>query len=242
MNAPIITASAHTHMGPQPPDYDGEWATHTVQVHGFESLSRGISFDSPEFLLLGNQWCLELYPDGYAEEGKVSLFLWNKSNKSTEIDLGFSVNDGNEKQVIYERSAGPQHFAPVGTINSAMIYNVATRSDVISSLVNGALVIAVHIKLATPTKSVPPPFIPENPSACKIIQGLFLNDKSADIVFEVGGVEKPKNNAMKAAKPAPVLFPAHRCIVENCSSVFADLCESHGDSTTHIQINDVSVT
>ena len=145
MNAPIITASAHTHMGPQPPDYDGEWATHTVQVHGFESLSRGISFDSPEFLLLGNQWCLELYPDGYAEEGKVSLFLWNKSNKSTEIDLGFSVNDGNEKQVIYERSAGPQHFAPVGTINSAMIYNVATRSDVISSLVNGALVIAVHI-------------------------------------------------------------------------------------------------
>jgi hypothetical protein len=99
------------------------------------------------------------------------------------------------------------------------------------------LVIEVRIKLATPTKSVPPPFIPENPVA-KMIQGVFLNDKYSDIVFEV--VEgKGKNSAMKVAKTAPVTFPAHRVIVENCSSIFADLCESHNDSaTTPIQIND----
>jgi hypothetical protein len=34
--------------------------------------------------------------------------------------------------------------------------------------------------------SIPPPFIPENPSACKIIQGLFMDAKYSDIVFEVG--------------------------------------------------------
>ena len=92
-----------------------------------------------------------------------------------------------------------------------------------SSLVDGTLVIEVHMKLATPTKSVPPPFIPENPSACKMIQGLFMNDKSANIVFEVGG-NKGKDNATKVAKTAPVLFKAHRVIVENCSSIFAHLC------------------
>jgi hypothetical protein len=92
-----------------------------------------------------------------------------------------------------------------------------------------------------PEKSSPPPFIPENPSACKIIQGLFLNDDSADIMFKVGGDEKLKDNAMKIAKTEPITFPAHRLIVENCSRIFAELCESNGDDrTTPIQITGVS--
>jgi len=91
--------------------------------------------------------------------------------------------------------------------------------------------------MAEPTKSVPPPFIPENPLT-KMIQGLFLNDKYSDIVFEVGGDQR-KDNAKKVAKTAPVSFPAHRLIVENCSSIFAELCELHDDCTT-IQINDVT--
>jgi speckle-type POZ protein len=68
-----------------------------------------------------------------------------------------------------------------------------------------------------------------------------MNDKSADIVFEVGG-NKVKDNAMKVAKTEPVLFPAHRCIVENCSIIFAELCESNGeDKTTPISISGVSL-
>ena len=106
-----------------------------------------------------------------------------------------------------------------------------------SSLVDGALIIEVHVRLAKPTKSVPPPFIPENPVA-KMIQGLFLDEKSSDIIFEVAE-DKGKNSAMKVAKTAPVSFPAHRLIMENCSSIFAELCESHNDSTRQIQINDV---
>ncbi len=53
-------------------------------------------------------------------------------------------------------------------------------------------------------------------------------------------MEKPKNNAMKVAKTAPVSYPAHQCIVENCSSIFANLCESHSDGTTLIEITDVT--
>jgi hypothetical protein len=191
-------------------------------------------------MLLGNQWRLELFPGGYgdAEEGMVSLYLGNRSNKAIDIDFGFSINDGNGKQVAYERSDGPQHFVPVGTDDEWGFRNFAKRSILMRSLVNGTLIIEVRMKLATPTKSVPPPFILENPVA-KMIQGLFLDEKSSDIIFKV--VEgKGKNSAIKAAKTTPVTFPAHRLIVENSSTVLADLCGSHDDSTTPIQINDVS--
>ena len=53
------------------------------------------------------------------------------------------------------------------------------------NLVEGALVIEVHMKLIDPPTAFPP-FVPEN-SSCKIIQGLFMDEESADIVFEVGG-------------------------------------------------------
>ena len=71
-----------------------------------------------------------------------------------------------------------------------------------------------------------------------MIQGLFLDEKSSDIVFEVAE-GKGKNSATKVSKTTPLLFPAHRVIIENCSSILAELCESHDDNTRQIQINDV---
>jgi hypothetical protein len=95
------------------------------------------------------------------------------------------------------------------------------------------------MKLSIPVTYTPPPVIPMNP-LLNMIQGLFLDEKTADIVFEVGGGNS-KNNAMKMAKIEPIRFPAHRLIVSNCSSIFADLCISEeGDDRTHIiEINDV---
>jgi hypothetical protein len=81
------------------------------------------------------------------------------------------------------------------------------------------------MKLTKPTNSVPPSIISENPAA-KMIQGLFLNNKSRE--------EQPKNDEESMIL---VTFPAHSVIVENCST---DLCESHNNSAiSHIQINDV---
>jgi hypothetical protein len=192
---------------------------------------------------MGNQWRVRVFPGGSANavEGMVSLCLDNMSNKAIEIDYGFSVSDGNGKQVAYEQSGTPCNFAPVDTddISRRGWPNFAKRSKLLSSLVNGALVIDVHIRLAKPTKSVPPPFIPENPSACKTVQGVFLDEKYSDIAFEVGDDQR-KDNAMKVAKIARERFPAHRVIVSKCSSILAELCESHNDDTTHIQINDVT--
>jgi hypothetical protein len=188
-----------------------------------------------------------MYPGGGdddAAEGMMSIDLHNRSNKAIEIDFGFSVNDENGKQVAYKRTATPCNFAPLGDDDDDDydddywgFTNFAKRSKLLSSLVDATLVIEVRMRLSVPTKSVPPPFIPENPLT-KMIQGLFLDEKSSDIIFEVAE-DKGKNSAMKVAKTAPVSFPAHRVIIENCSSIFAELCESHDDNTRQIQIIDV---
>ena len=164
--------------------------------------------------------------------GDPRLMEYGNNAIEIEIDYGFSFNDRNGKQVAYKRSARSRIFWPVDTGIKARwgFTDFPKRSKVTSSLINGTLVIEVHMRLLVPEKSSPSPFIPENPSACKIIQGLFMNDKSADIVFEVGG-NKVKDNAMKVAKTELVLFPAHRCIVENCSSILADMCASRGGDT-----------
>jgi hypothetical protein len=235
-------------MGTPPPGYNEEWVIHTIHCHGFGSLpsaEEGVEADDfvdlPEFMLLGNQWSLEICPGGYvhADEGMVSIFLCNKSNKAIDIDYGLSVSDGRGKRVAYKRSATPCNFDPVGGADDHRGFtNFASRLKLLSSLVNGTLIIEVHMRLVTPTKSVPPPYIPENP-VIEMIQGLFLDEKYSDIIFEVAE-GKGKNSAMKVAKTAPVSFPAHRLIMENCSSIFAELCESHGDGTTLVQINDVT--
>jgi hypothetical protein len=41
------------------------------------------------------------------------------------------------------------------------------------------------------TRTAPPTFIPENPSACQLIRNLFMDEKSADVVIQV--IEKPES-------------------------------------------------
>jgi hypothetical protein len=167
----------------------------------------------------------------------VSLYLWDMSSEEeeeVEFEYSLSIIDGSGKIVAYKHKEDSRNWG---------WENFAKRSLLLNSLVDGTLVIEVRARLLVPEKFAPSPFLPENPSACKIIQGLFMNDKSADIVFEVGGEEKSKDNAMTVAKTEPVLFPAHRCIVENCSSILADMCASRGGNTgesSPIEISDVS--
>ena len=206
----------------------------TTKVHfdGFAGLpaQRNEHIQSEEFTCLGNNWCLQIYPGGDAdeEEGMVSVFLCNMSKKRVNICFGFSVEDCAEFKVA------SSIFEPVGEAGCSLGTRKFVRSKVIDSLVDGTLVIEVHMKLVDRTK----PFIPENPS-CKIIQGMFLDEEFADIMFEVGG-QQSKSNARKKAKNSSVTFPAHRLIVRKCSSTLADLCGSAGDKTTPIQIPDVS--
>ena len=115
--------SSHAHVGTSPPDYHQEWVTHTVHVHGFGSLpsEQGEFVDSPEFMLLGNEWRLAIYPGGDddADEGMVTLYLFNESDKAIEIDYGFSVNDGNGKQVVDHRTKTQINFPTIMVVETS---------------------------------------------------------------------------------------------------------------------------
>jgi speckle-type POZ protein len=65
-------------------------------------------------------------------------------------------------------------------------------------------------------------FVPKNPLN-KLIQGMFLNEDTADICFEVSSAEKTFIfGTTKKAKPSD-LFHAHSQILKNCAPMLADL-------------------
>jgi hypothetical protein len=116
----------------------------------------------------------------------------------------------------------------------------ATKAKFMSSLVHGTLVIEVQMRLAESAQSLLPAFVPENPNAnCHILRGLFLNEKYADVVFEVEG---DNNNSEMMEETAITSFPAHRFVLESCPNALSDLCEAGGGMTgvITIQISGVS--
>ena len=215
MDAPLIS-SALTQVGTTP-----QWAMHTVLINGFASLSTelGVPFNSPGFMLLGNQWTLQIYPGGdpSGDNRMVYLELRNMSDKGITIERSFSVIDGDGQQVAFAKSY-PRYFDPV----CAYGYPLETHSTLMQSLdEEGTLAIQVRMRLPVP--STRPYFILKNPSSCNVIQELHLDEKYSDVLFKVG--EK--------------VFPAHRNIVTSRSQLLADLCESV-DGMNPIQIDNVS--
>lgn len=58
-----------------------------------------------------------------------------------------------------------------------------------------------------------PTFIPDNPSASKFVQDLFMDEDCADVVFEVSGMGA--KNQLKESKTSPAKFHAHKLILKN---------------------------
>ena len=77
-------------------------------------------------------------------------------------------------------------------------------------------------------------FVPENPSECKLIQSMFMDKTTADVVFVV---ETP---AMRMIAKPPETFHAHRIILERSAPVMAGLCGAGGgDGKATVSITDV---
>jgi hypothetical protein len=222
MNAPTL---ASVHLGTPPKGYQ-EWATTKVHIHGFADLTavRNVPVASSEFMALGSPWCLGLFPGGHGDggEGWVAIYLRNRSNKSIDMNVGFSIKDGNGKQIANIQSS-THTFGPRGNplCSLAGWSNFAKRSKLLNALVDGTLVVEVHMKSPTPIKATLPQFIPENPFCNNMLQ-LFNDDEYSDIVFSVGE-HQPKNNSEKVAKIAPVTFHAHSLILTACSAVLCGI-------------------
>jgi hypothetical protein len=93
-----------------------------------------------------------------------------------------------------------------------------------NNLIMGTLVVEVRMK-RRPEFS----FIPQNPSVCKTVQGLFMDKDTADVVFEVG--DNQNTDTLIHAKT----FVAHSLILKKAAPLLAEICgTADAPSTVHI--------
>ena len=83
-------------------------------------------------------------------------------------------------------------------------------------------------------------FVPTNPFN-KFMLELFMDEESADVVFEVGGEQQTKGSRRKRAKTATTNFHAHRLVLQKCAPTLYDMCRGSdgGGGVTTISITDV---
>jgi hypothetical protein len=247
-------AAQHTaavHVGTPPPDFR-EWSRTYLYYHSFVDLPAERSNDQPEgglrnFTWGGLKWCVLLFPGGMdfeelVDEGMASIALVSCSRHPVSVEYGFSFKDSTGREVGGGASRVKQ-FAPQvegDSDNTDLVPNFAKRSTLLKSLANGTLVIEFRMRPQGPTK--PPPFIPENPSECKIIQRMFMDKGSSDIVIEVDE-QQAKDESMVVDITSPVIFHAHRFILQKCSTPLYEMCGLGEDiSNSIIQITNISPT
>ena len=240
-------AAQHTvavHVGTPPPDFR-EWSRTNLYYHGFADLSVGTN---QNFTCGGLLWRVRVgFPGGMdrenVDERMASIILFCEAHEPLNIEYGFSFKDNTGREVGGGASRTKQ-FGPVVDDNVELLFdwvpNFAKRSTLLKSLANGTLVIEFRMRPQDPTK--PSPFIPENPSKCKIIQSMFMDEGSSDIVIEVDE-QQAKDNSIKMERISPVIFHAHRFILQKCSTPLYDMCELGEDTNNPtIRITDVSPT
>ena len=191
----------------------GEGGTTTVYFPGFADLSTptGSYVQSPRFCCLGQEWHVRLYPHGWCadnvEHASVSLSTTVVPNNYTiKVVFQLSVKD----RVIFQTQEFNSYNGECGT------GKFLKRDKVLAYLDDGVLAIEVKMKLF----NNPPPYIPVNPSACKTIQDLFMDEEYADVVLEVGGEECVSTGRNKREK---VTFYAHRNILQKAAPLLAEL-------------------
>jgi len=122
-----------------------------------------------------------LFPGGMddedVDEGMASIILFCEAHEPLNIEYGFSFKDNTGREVgggaSRVKQFGPYVMDDISEDNVVWVPNFAKRSTLLKSLANGTLVIEFRMRPNDPTK--PSPFIPENPSKCKIIQSMFMD-------------------------------------------------------------------
>ena len=224
-----------------PPEGFKEWTTVDIRYHGFANLptTREDYVESPEFSCLGHQWVLKLYPGGAYDstEGFVAVELVNVSDKSIKVQYGYSVRNADDKEVVHDTTDIDEFGASGGDDNAWFLNNFAKRSTLMESLVEGSLVIEVRMKCMSTDKSITR-FIPTNPLSKNVLQK-FNDEESADVVFEVdnGSLESEEHTNKKSK--TTTTFYAHRFILQDISTMLAELCKSDEGGITTISITDV---
>jgi hypothetical protein len=201
------------------------WKTLYFNLRDFRSLptTRDHYVKTPEFSCNGHDWSLDIYPGGGVAptaEGYVSIFLKHLSEGSISANFELMIIDnfGDKERALQTTHNFEGKGKGRGWTNFILRSDILDESQNILDS-NGTLTVAVSIKLK-PTTVL---FVPKNP-LYKLIQGMFLNEDTADICFEVSSAEQTFifGTTKKEVKPLD-LFHAHSQILKNCAPMLADL-------------------
>lgn len=204
----------------------------TVYIHDFAELTdREVT--SPRFSCLGYNWSMVLFPHGHdsATTDVVTITLrLCSTNENIIVEYGIAMND-NADDIFSTKVSRFRRQCDCGH------YTTMNRSAVLRRLVKGVFIIVVRMR---PTRQKPV-FVPTNPSACKTVQDLFMDMKSSDVIFEVGGGNHTNNTDDQGGIETPSSrFYAHFLILKSAAPILAEIASTSDDSPRIVEIPDVS--
>jgi speckle-type POZ protein len=217
-------------VGTPPSSGDEKGKSVKLLFHRFGELSaeRGQCISSPEFECNGRKWCALLYPRGStdASEGYVSIYLKLRFEGSCAVTF--------EITSIKVDGSSLRKFADTYTLHNQKNWgwhNFIKRSDILDesrSILDSNGTFAVMISMKEELANVQP-FVPRNDFNC-MMRGLFLDEETSDICFEVGATDVEEGN-----------FHAHRLVLKKCAPmlVFDSFNTLDGEEMARLVITDV---
>jgi hypothetical protein len=196
------------------------WKSFQFEVQNFKDLptTKNHYVETPECSCNGHEWCLTIYPGGDNEaiDGLVSIYLHHRSEGSITASFELKILDKFGNKNICSKAA-TSSFEGMGKgfgwpFFMTRSYILDESKKVLDS--DGTLTVAVSMK-----EEPSDVFVPKNP-LLETIQGMFLDDDTADVYFEVCHVEAMGER--KRAK-ASNSFPAHSQILQVCAPMLDDL-------------------
>ncbi len=215
------------------------WKSFWFSLKNFKDLptTKDHYVETPDFSCNGHQWGLEIYPGGTedANEGYMSASLYHLSEGSTTATYQVMIIDKFGKKVSKHIKSSITRGSFEGD-QGLGCPNFVKRSHILDESQNilqsdGALTVVISIEEDPLTV-----FVPNNP-LLKTIQGMFLDEDSADVCFEVVCSAEAWDNkreqrqvpmaeakkGLKEKAKASGLFHAHHLILKKCAPMLADL-------------------
>jgi len=226
-----------------PPGRLSGWVIAPVRFNGFAGLptTRNECVDSPTFSCFGHQWLVRIFPGGDREspDGYVALYLYNRTAEAIDIQCKYIIKHPNGSGPDGSKGTGKlRKFAPTGSVSDGCGYpNFALKSTLLNYLVDGTLIIEVHMRTNKPGQQPAAPFVPGNPTLQNMLKD-FGNEKTADVKFEVGGAVESATGRRKRAKTFTTTFHAHHYALRLNAPALADMCNP-GDVSAPTAINNI---
>jgi hypothetical protein len=241
--------AAEVHVGTPSPAFN-HWERIMVYFHDFANqpvtTDEAGGVESSTFSCLGYQWrlLLELNKDTRHDKVWLDFFLLNLSTEDITVKYCISIKDYDDYNV-YEYGEPPTQILD----DSYHHWNGRiSHQGALNSLVYGTLVVEVSMKRPRDPWD---PLIPPNPSVCETIQTLFMDESTADVVFQVRGTqvealvgsESAGDKTTKQHTDEPNTFFAHSLILKKATPLLAEMCASDDNdgvpTPTTIQIPNV---